>query len=380
MADYNQGDIVQDYFSVVDSDLSPLQGVLFSVDATEDPDGQPFDLTVVEIDNAVYKVVFTAAKVGDYYYRIVSTNITPEQAWEETITIGPVALYGAATGVGAYTNTLNDLIRRVAVRLGDFRQLTATEQGAADGTTFVDQKRLSAIPASSLKGASITIVSPNTSGNYNIESRVGDSSESTQTLTIYPPFPEAVAIGQIAWVTNLQSKGFWKDDYINAINEVISGSSMFHKMPVDYTYPGTFLASDPSIPVPLHMTHVSGVQYVGPDSMIYTVPFSDQNVQSVPGWSVDFASGRIIINGSWQSVLNEGTIRLTGYGRPAELVNPTDYTTLNVDYVVPRAASILRQSKGDQKLLSSASMMSNDALDAMLGGITIMAPNTIQVR
>lgn len=379
MADYNQGDIVQDYFTVVDGDLTPLVGVEFDVDATEDPDGAIFNLSIEEVGDGVYKAYFTAAKVGTYYYRILTNNITPQQTFEEDWSIGTLSLYGASTGTAAYTNSLNDLIRRVATRLADFKQITATADGSADGTTFVDNQRLSAIPASSLKGASITIVTAN-NANLNTERRVQDSSEASQTLTITPPFPAQVLIGQVGWVTNLQSRGFWRDDYVNAINEVQSGSSMFHAVPVDYTYPGTFLSSDPTIPVPLHLTHIYRVQYVGPDNYLYTVPFSDQNIQTVPGWSVDFASGRVVINGSWQSVLNEGSIRLSGYGRPAEMVNPTDFTTLNVDYIVPKAASLLRQSKGDAKLLSSASMMNNDSIEAMLGGITIMEPNTIRVR
>ena len=378
MADYNQGDVVQDYFSVVDESLQPIQDETFEVDAVEDPDGESFSLEIVEIGNGVYKAFFTAAKTGEYYYRVVTTNISPQQTFEESWTIATASIYGASTGVAAYTNTLSDLVRRVATRLGDFRQIQATSNGASDGSSFVDNKRLAAIPASSLKGAGITIVSTG-SDNYNVERRVADSSESSQTLNITPSFPAQVTVGQIGWVTNLQSRGHWWEDYRNVINEVISGAT-HHKMPVDYTYPGTFLASDPSIPIPLHMTHIYRVEYLGPDNVLYTLPQSSQNIRSVPGWSVDLASGRVMVNGSWQSVLNEATIRLSGYGRPAELTDPGDFTTLNVAYVVPLAASILRQSKGDAKLLSSASMMTNESIEAQLGGITIMEPNTIQVR
>jgi hypothetical protein len=378
MADYNQGDVVQDYFSVVDESLKQLLDVEFVVDATEDPDGESFLLEIVEVGDGVYKAFFTAAKTGEYYYRIVTTNVSPEQTFEESWTIATASIYGASTGLAAYTNTLSDLVRRVATRLGDFRQIQATEAGASDGSTFVDNKRLAAIPASSLKGAGITIVSPG-NANYNVERRISDSSEANQTLSISPGFPAQVTIGQIGWVTNLQSRGHWWDDYRNAINEIIAGAT-HHKMPVDYTYPGTFLATDPSIPVPLHMTHIYRVQYLGPDNMLHTVPQSSQNLQSVPGWTTDLASGRVIINGSWPSVLNGATIRLSGYGRPAELVDPGDFTSLNVAYIVPAAASLLRQSKGDAKLLSSASMMSNESIESMLGGITMMEPNTIQVR
>jgi hypothetical protein len=380
MADYNQGDIVQDYFTITDDNLVPLNGVVLEITVTEDPDGEDFAASWSEIGDGVYKIEFAALKVGEYYYRVEANGLVPPQAWEENFTIGPLALYGAATGVGAYTNTLADLVKRVAVRLNDFKQATATDNGSVDGTTFVDTVRLAAIPASSLKGAGITIVSPTTSDNYMVERRIADSSEANQTLNITPAFPARSLIGDVAWITNLQSRGHQWDDYKNAINEVIAGAGTFHSVPVDYTYPLSFMYEDPTIPIPLHMTKIYGVQYLGPDGWIYDVPFSDQNVRHVPGWSIDFASTRVQINGSWGPTLNGAPVRLLGYGRPAELVNATDFTTLNTSYLVPAAASILRQSKGDAKLLSSASMMDNAAIEAMLAGITQNQPGTIQVR
>jgi hypothetical protein len=232
MADYNQGDIVQDYFTITDDNLVPLNGVVLEITVTEDPDGEDFAASWSEIGDGVYKIEFAALKVGEYYYRVEANGLVPPQAWEENFTIGPLALYGAATGVGAYTNTLADLVKRVAVRLNDFKQATATDNGSVDGTTFVDTVRLAAIPASSLKGAGITIVSPTTSDNYMVERRIADSSEANQTLNITPAFPARSLIGDVAWITNLQSRGHQWDDYKNAINEVIAGAGTFHSVPI----------------------------------------------------------------------------------------------------------------------------------------------------
>jgi hypothetical protein len=71
---------------------------------------------------------------------------------------------------------------------------------------------------------------------------------------------------------------------------------------------------------------------------------------------------------------------MLGYGRAAELTNPTDYTTINTSFLVPAAAAILKLSKGIQKDLALASMLDNKADGMLLGSITQMQPNTIRIR
>ncbi len=365
---------------MIDANGAFLTGVTIVVGATEDPNGDNFTLTIAEIGGGLYKVEFLASLVGSYYYRVDSVGITPIQSFEETFTIGPVTLYGAALGTAAYGNTLNDLIKRVATRMGDFLKVVATTGGAGDGTSFPDSLRLSAIPSSSLKGSSLTIVSPTNSLNYLQETRVADSSEGGKVLTLSPAFPYPVLTGNEGWLTNLMSRGFWRNQYIDAINEVVASSHPMHLVPVSYTYPESFSEDDPSIPAPLHLTHVYGVQYYDSEGWEIDIPYSDQNLRTIPGWSIDAASATVLISGGFRSVMNGMSVRLMGYGRPAELTLPGDFTTLPAAYIVPAAAAILRQAKGDQKQLSSASMLDNRADSFLVTAITQVQPGTIRVR
>jgi hypothetical protein len=379
MADWKQGDTVKDYFTVVDEADTLITGATFDVGSTEDPDGDEFDLVITEIGGGVYRVTFLAAKVGTYYYRVDTNNLDPAQMWEETFTVGPVTLYGAAIGTGAYGNTLGNLIKRVATRVKDFAELEATAQGSEDGTTLFDNLRLAAIPAGSLKGAGICCVYPTTADIYLEERRVQDSSEENQLLTITPPFSGQVQIGDGFHLTNLQSKGYWRNQYRNAINEVIAAIHPMHLVPVSYDYPDLFYSDDPYVPAPLHLTHIYGVQ-AETEWGIADIPFSDQNIRGLPGWSVDYSNANILINGSWANTLNEASIRLLGYGRPAELVNFDDYTTVEPGFLVPAAASILKLSTGDQKQLAVASMFENTSMAATLQTITQVQPGTLRIR
>lgn len=378
MADFVQGDIVRDYFTLVDTSNAVITGATLVVGATEDPNGDSFSLTISEIGGGVYKVEFLASLVGTWYYRVDTTGLTPNQSWEETFVIGPVQLYGAELGTAAYGNTLLDLVRRVATRVGDFKTITATENGSADGSSFVDRRRLSAIPASSLKGAELTITSPANSPNYMQGTRISDSSESSQTLTLLPSLPYQVQIGDVAWITNIASRGFWWDQYLGAINETISASFPMHLVPITYTYPDSFVESDPTIPAPLHLTHIYGVRYYDSDGWIRDIPYSDQNLRTIPGWSVD--SGYIRLNGSVPSSVNGMTVQLLGYGRPAELVNPEDFTTLPTSWIVPTAANILKMGTGDQKQLALASMFNNMSDTMLVTAITQVQPGTVRIR
>jgi hypothetical protein len=384
MADFNQGDTVRDYFTVLDDAGSPVLGVEWSAGSTVAPDGGDFDLTISEVGSGVYKVEFLADQLGLYYYRVDSQDIDPTYSYEEEFTIGVLSLYGAAVGAGASGNTLLDLVEQVATAVGDFKRVVATTAGASDGSTFPDAKRLAALSSSALKGAALMIVSPASSDNYMQDVRVADNDEDNQILTLIPSLPAQVLVGDVGILTNLHSRGFWWDQYLSAINQAISRMQGIHSVTVDYTYPEVFSVADPTIPTPQHMTHVHTVEVFssidGYGTQKYVVPFSDQNNPNVSGWTYDYAAQRVVFHGYYGQVGDGWSVRLVGYGRPAPLVNPTDYTTVNAGWIVPYAASILRTGTGDQKQLATASMLFNNADMMLTAGVTIMEPNTIRIR
>jgi hypothetical protein len=380
LADFVQGDVVRDYFTIQDSSGTNLTGVTFLTGATEDPNGDSFALTVTEIGDGVYKVEFLADEVGTWYYRVDTSGLTPEQSWEETFTIGPNAISGASLGTAAAGPTLNELIQYVATKLGDFLEIEATDAGAVDGSSFQDQLRLAAIPSQGLAGASITVVSPSTSDNYLIERRVSDFAESTQVLTIVPVFPAQISTGDGAWLTNLYSRGFWRTQYVSAINFAVASAFPANLVKLEYTYASSWNQDDPYIPLATHVTHIYGVRIDDGSTDPYLVPYSNQNISSYSGWYWDFGIERLGLAGYWRYAAHGATISVLGYGRPAPLVNADDRTGIDIEWIANYAAEVLKSSKGEQRQLAQASRLENRADLLRPKIITGLEPNTLQIR
>ena len=380
MSIFHQGDVVRDYLTLLDPAGDPILNATWATLQTDDPDEEDFFLSVDHIGNGTYKVEFTANKAGTYYFSITTVGLTPEQVFENTIAVDALGVSGAVIGTAAYGPTLDELIEMTATRLGDFKKIIATDNGAADGTSFIDNFRLAAIPSASLKGANLTIVSPTDSPNYQYQTRVKDSSESSTLLTLEPGFPSIVLTGTVAQLTNLQSRGFWRSQYVDAINVAQSDAFPNHLVPLSYTYPVAFTDQDPVIPLPTHVTHVHTVQAWDAYGDIRTIPGADQNSPLSHGWTFNEATGRITIGYPYLHEIVGRHIHLLGYGRPAPLVNPTDRTTVDAQWIAERAANLLRLGMGDQKRLAEASMFENQADRDILKIITFTEPGTIRVR
>lgn len=380
MADFVQGDWVRDYFTIVDSDNIPIQGVNVVNGATEDPDGESFVLDISEVGSGVYKVQFLADKVGTWYYRVDTVGLTPEQSWEETFNIGPFSLYGAAIGTAATGPTLDDLVKSVATRNGDFLEVRATANGASDGTSFVDSIRLSAIPSQSLQGANLTIVSPIDSDNYRAETRVIDFDEDSSVMVLQPALPVIAQAGQVGQLTNLYSVGAWRTQYIDAINEAIDAAYPGHLIDVEYSYPSLWNQEDPWITLPTHLTRVYGVRVDDGVNMPWLIPMSSQNISTIAGWYFDFSRRQLGIAGNYNQLTHGGTVTVLGYGRPAHLEDGTDRTTVDREWITLYASNVIKMMKGDQRQLSVASMFENSANIMRPKTITGMHPDTIAVQ
>ncbi len=383
MTQYYRGETIVDTFTILGADGLPATGVTVSADETIAPDGTSFSLTIDELGDGVYQVSFVAAQYGDYYFRL-STDTDPVQYFEEdynvditSMAIGP----GGVSGVSSlYGNTLYDLIRAVAVRVGDFKQLRAT--ASSPSTQWVDAVRLSAIPAGAYKGASLWTVGPNlTTLNFWEETRVKDSSEANKNLTLEPALPTGVTAGDIAWLTNLNSRGFDRQTYIDTINEAIQESFPNHSLPIAETLADRVDLSSPFFTLPTTFTHIYAVEAQGvDDAMPWYIPFSDQNIPGKSGWSWDYASSQLVLGGYAAQAAGGQLIRVLGYGREGILASPEDSTLLDRSYLVRQAAESLMLQTGDQKKLAIASMHGNDGDEYLVKAVTMFEPNTIRIR
>lgn len=380
MADFNQGDVVRDYMTVVDPNVVGITGLDWTIIEAIDPDSLAFPLTIEEIGDGTYRVSFTATKVGIYYYRVSTIGLTPDQEFENTFTIGPFSIYGATIGTAAYGVTLIELVEMVATELGDLLKLEATADGAIDGSNFTDQLRLAAIEPASLKGAGITVFDPATSLNYLAERRIIDSSDDTLQANVVPNFPAQVITGEKALVTNLKSRGWWFSQYVSNINNAILGIFPKHLIPVSYDYPNSFSTVDPSIPVPTYMTHIYAVHAYDGSGQRVVLDHATANNLWGEGWSVNLSDASIAVGGRYNYWLNGYAVRLLGYGRPAKLVAATDFTTVDADYLKVKAAASMLWSKGDQRYFAQAANLNSQADQSMLSAITPIEVNTIRIR
>lgn len=384
MADYSQGDFVREYFAITDTSGTELSGVTFTIEETLDPDASAFSLSISEVGGGTYKAEFLASKVGTYYWRIVTSSVSPNpsQTFEGTYVIGPFSLYGSAVGTSAYGVQLGRLVEMTAGQIADYYEVTASENGALDGTSLTDNERLSAMSPGTLKGAELTIISPTSSDNYMVSRRVADSSEANASITLARGFPAQILAGDTGILTNINSRGFHFSQYRRAINNAIVMAFPHHLIPLEYTYPTVFRVDDPTIPLPQNMTHIYGVSFYNLDGNTLDLGMSLQNDANSPGWSVDIPTATVRVNSLYyQSWIDGWNVRLLGYGRPVELSSWEEFTTVDAEWIVQRAAGALKWAKQDQSGYPIAANLENMASEGSHFKImTPMAPGTIRVR
>jgi hypothetical protein len=378
---YFVGEEIQDYLTVVDNDL-PVEGATITVLQAISPTGT-FTPVVEEVGDGVYRVTFTPSVEGQHYY-LVSANATPTQYFDayfdvenEALDIRPVSVVGL---VGDYGTTLYELVRMCALELSDHRELHASVPGAADGTTFVDEVRLSAIPAKGYKGASFVIAGPNVSDNFWIERRVDSSSEDTTSLTIRPALPAQVQLGDVAWLTNIRSCGAHISTYIEHINMAINRAFPQHLQELASTLADPFDMTDPYITVADDLTHVYRVEYEDASGDVWEIPLASQNRRGLSGWYFDDTTKSLFVSSNYAGMAHGTTVRVLGYGKGGILTDPGDMTGCDANWIVERVASSVIRSTGDQKRLAEASMHTNESKEAMVANITNVQPGTIRIR
>lgn len=380
MANYSVGDTIRDYFTVLDASDNPLPGLAVTVvSATQD--GTPFFVGTTEVGGGTYYAQFTPGNAGNYYY-LLSVNSSPVQYFDNNFDIDGAANAAVVGNLGVGTTTLADLLYGVATECGDIRVLETTAAGASDGTTVIDQIRGSGMPSDSLKGANIWSADPN-SGSYWAESRVTGYSGDSQVLVCQPAFPMQIAAGDTMWLTNIYSKGYWRRQYIDSINESRRKFSGSNDVPLNYVLTGTGYTTDNDIigvTRPAGMTKLYGVSvFNGTDTNEYPVTMSWQNRADKYGWSYDYSAGIINLRGIGFSSLDITSVRLLGFGPEAPLVSPGDTTRMKSSVIVPDAAARLMRGRGDARLLANASQTQNLADNWLPASLVQYPPGTLSV-
>jgi hypothetical protein len=235
------------------------------------------------------------------------------------------------------SQTLAQLRNRVADRLGDRVELTATSNGTT--TTFIDTRNINT-GTEDMKGRAILF----SDGSV---SRITAQVDATSTLTFTPAVSNAnlVEAGDVANVFNKRGKGFLPSEYKNAINNAINDA--FPLGLIELTDDGGALdITTGEITIDASMYYLASVQYSDEDGYEFIVPKATRTNRQ--GWRVIPSSGKVVLEGSFAEGIDGLTITLTGYGRQEILSADSDTCLLNAEWIVARALYHLCASSLDK--------------------------------
>lgn len=333
-------------------------------------------LTLTEIGSGEYRVTFTPTTADQWTVHIVYNSGGVFREWSEVYNVvltDEVTVVVAAASTGALTQTLAQLRNRVADRLGDRVELTATANGTT--TTFIDQLWVNTA-TEDMKGRIMVLAD---SGEV---VRVTAMNDATYTLTFTPAAASASSTNtsSVANVFNKRGKGFRPDEYKNAINNAINDAFPLGLIEVRSTIGTAYDFESPEVTVPAAMSYVHTVEYQDDDGEWHKIMKATKYNEY--GWIADATAGQIRILGGPGSVIDGLTVRLTGYGRQDVLSADSDTCALNAEWIVARACYHLTIGGIDKDdrygQLAGVFMREADGLRTRIR--TIKRPGTENVR
>jgi hypothetical protein len=373
---------VTHYFTIRDDDGNYFGGAPITVSLAVDPGGSTFVPIVTDLANGLYRVSWDATSEGVYTLRLaadLSSIGDDDQLFQFEMRVFPAAITVSPLEpvVG---DTLDDLVRAVALLCGDILDTTVTED-AADATTWQDELTLSATSPKKLKGSNLYVVSASADQNVAREARVLDSTD--HGLVLSHPLASPPRRGDRGYLVNLESNGFQRQRYVNCINDRIRDAFPLYLIPAVWTFgvdDDTFFdANAPYLTPPAAFTHIWSVDYPSAGYSPYETDIPIGNADS-SGWWWDDAEGRIVIGGIYRTSANGVPVRLRGYGRHPILESASDQCGVDRKWLVEMSAGTLIISLRDQRRLPEGQNHINRADAWMSAMSTNVHPNTVRIR
>ena len=375
--DIETGESITEYFTILDVDGLYVEGAVITVDAAYDPGAGEFAPIISEIGNGLYSATWSADSAGVYTLRLLATLPDPDepQRFEfEHYVAAPVAEVSPFTApIGT---TLDDLVRGVAMACKDYHDVEATDD-APDGSSWPDYEELAGKPAKTFKGANLFVLAAADTANVGRSVRTVDSVEGT--LLLARPLPGAVRVGDTGYLTDLESSGFSRRAYIRSINSTIKSAFPFALRDANWTMTSVLDGAAPWLSVPEELTHISMVSFpLYSDAAPTIIPFTEYG--DGDGWTWDAANDRLQINSPYRDAAHNAYLSIRGYGRWPDLVDGSDVTGVDYEWIVHQTAGMLILSLRDPRRQSEAAMHFNRADALRLKASTAVIPNTIQIR
>lgn len=269
--------------------------------------------------------------------------------------------------------TLNALVRAIADAVRDLHEATATSATSSTSTfkaaedLYEDDRYF--------RGAE-AYVAAGTAANLGLTRRISDNDLETQTLTFVTPLNVIAQVGDKLEITNLSSQGWRRVDYIRAANAAITEAHPHNRVVSTANGATTFL-TDGLVAIPTAFTHLYGVEWQDTNGLWWPIRFTSTPSQ---GWFIDWTSLSVGLRGDVAGSANGRPLRFLGFTRAAELVNGSDSTETDKEYLVNYAAGSLILAKRREDNQSFGQYFLNRA-DALRAKMVRPAPaGTVQVR
>jgi hypothetical protein len=233
--------------------------------------------------------------------------------------------------------TLDNLIDAVALRSMDLVYTTATHESTdlltfRDNNSLIDDNQMYA-------GSEIYFIS---GANAGLTRRITASDYSTGVLSWSNPVISPMEVGDSAKLYNRRGIGNLRINYKNVINMAIrelKGNAMARSV---YISPGAIGSLNPILPVgPENLARICSVVYYDFNSTPRTLRRNKVN-----GWNYDRNTGNIVFKGQAVPLVanSSAPVEIHGWIAPAELVNPTDQTFVDPEWIAETAAGILQNA------------------------------------
>lgn len=233
--------------------------------------------------------------------------------------------------------SLQALRREVGAILNDCTVLTATQNGL--DTKLYDSRNLAA-GDDIWRGCDLYFVD-GTAGNLGEIRRSNASSRSERSISWGTALPAVTATGDVCEVWNKRSTG-WHPLQVNAaINSVVTiKADHTLNVPTVAVATAPFDRERPVVTIPTSLNRIFAVEYEDDDGLWHAIDRA-HNIGGF-GYYVNRGLGTITLSGSdLLSLADEHDVRFRGYGRLSALVDDTDETELNAEWVTLEAAASL---------------------------------------
>lgn len=379
MSDIYQGDQIHHGEVVVDTAGSPVTGLSWTFPIAWDPDGLTFVPSVVDLGGGFYDFTWTANKIGTYAIEMVTVGVpTGEQRFGAFIDVDPppsvVAVPTIATTDQATGWTLRELREAIAQKFRDILTLEATGGGSVSG--LVDQLNL-VENTDYFRGADMLVISGHPDNIGQVRRVVGSSAEGL-SISWVPELPQPIQVGDQVQLYNHGIVSVRLQEYRNAINQALTAAFPANRVPISAVLVDAYDDTLGTVPIPDAFVFLHSVEYL--DSLGFWQPIYAAKDEGYEGWSVRRDSGLVTIRGRYGRSADGKLIRLSGYARPAKLVNDDDRTTTDFEWVVEYASGLLTVGQMSQQTYPIGQNLINRS-DQLRAKMThIPEPDTRRVR